>query len=249
MLSVRRGCPIDYRLCNQTVTVYHKDGDKYIRAVYKRAFLDFKKTQNVDKTGTHEANSFLLVIPCDHQIIFPKDKVFLGEGPEITIRAAGAEVIPANVAGLVVQVKMKPVAQIIKAHGLDRDGYAQRYWTNIVNRRITRYMPYRSGALATKLKYISGPAEITVAAPHARYQYYGKVMIDPNINAAGFLTKDGTWRSRKGAVKVLTGRNLRYDTTKNALAGPLWDKRLIAAEGDAMVEEMRGYIRMREARR
>lgn len=148
-----------------------------------------------------------------------------------------------------VQVKMNPAAQIIKAHGLDRDGYAQRYWTNIVNRRIARYMPYRSGALSTKLKYISGPAEITVAAPYARYQYYGKVMIDPNINAAGFLTKDGTWRSRKGAVKVLTGRNLQYDTTKNALAGPLWDRRLIAAEGNAMVEEMRGYIRMREARR
>ena len=47
-----------------------------------------------------------------------------------------------------VQVKVKPVERILKAHGLNRDGYAQRYWTNIVNRRITRYMPYRSGTLA-----------------------------------------------------------------------------------------------------
>lgn len=52
-------------------------------------------------------------------------------------------------------------------------------------------MPYRSGALSSKLKYISGPAEITVRAPYAKYQYYGKVMVDPKINAAGFLTKDG----------------------------------------------------------
>ena len=123
-----------------------------------------------------------------------------------------------------VQVKVKPVERILKAHGLNRDGYAQRYWTNIVNRRITRYMPYRSGTLAERVKYISGPAEITVAAPYARYQYYGKVMIDPAINAAGFLTKDGVWRSRKGAVKIVTNRDLRYDTTKNALAGPYWDK-------------------------
>ena len=148
-----------------------------------------------------------------------------------------------------VQVKMKPVQQILKAHGLDRDGDAQRYWTSMVNRRIARYMPYRSGALSGKLKYIFGPAEITVAAPYARYQYYGKVMIDPAINAAGFVTKDGTWRSRKGAIKVLTDRDLHYDTTKNALAGPRWDRRLIAAEGDAMVQEMKQYIRYRRARK
>lgn len=146
-----------------------------------------------------------------------------------------------------VTVKCKSAEQIIRAHGLDRNGDVQRAWTNIVNRRLSRYMPYRSGALSGKLKYISGPAEITVAAPYARYQYYGKVMVDPKINAAGFLTKDGTWRSRKGAVKVLTDRPLTYDTTKNEQAGPFWDRRLLAAEGDSMVQEIRAYIRRREA--
>lgn len=146
-------------------------------------------------------------------------------------------------------VKCKSASQIIRAHGLDRNGDVQRAWTSIVDRRISRFMPYRpgSGALSGKLKYISGPAEITVAAPYAKYQYYGKVMIDPKINAAGFLTKDGTWRSRKGAVKVLTDRPLDYDTTKNERAGPFWDRRLMAAEGDAMVQEIREYIRRREA--
>ena len=150
---------------------------------------------------------------------------------------------------MIVQVKCKSASQIIRDHGLDRSGDVQRYWTNIVNRRLSRYMPYRSGALSSKLKYVSGPAEITVAAPYAKYQYYGKVMIDPEINAAGFLTKDGTWRSRKGAVKVLTDRPLDYDTTKNERAGPFWDRRLMAAEKDAMLQEIRGYIRRREALR
>ena len=45
------------------------------------AFLDFKKTQNVDKTGSKEANSFLLVIPCSEQGVFVGDKVLLGSGP------------------------------------------------------------------------------------------------------------------------------------------------------------------------
>lgn len=148
-----------------------------------------------------------------------------------------------------VTVKCRSASQIIRAHGLDRNGDVQLAWTNIVNRRISRYMPYRSGALSSKLKYISGPAKITVEAPYARYQYYGKVMIDPKINAAGFLTKDGTWRSRKGAVKVLTDRPLSYDTSKNANAGPYWDRRLVAAEGAAMAQEIRAYIRRREALR
>lgn len=159
-----------------------------------------------------------------------------------------------------VKVQMNSVSQILKEHGLDRDGYAQMHWTKIVNSRISRYMPYRSGALTSKLKtiyapapgekqYISGAAEITVDGPYAQYQYYGKVMIDPNINAAGFPTKDGTWRSRLHSHKVRTERDIQYDTTKNAQAGPLWDRRLIAAEGPAMLEEMRVYIRKREGKR
>lgn len=74
----RRNCPVDYRLCNQTVTVYHWDGDKVTRTVHDRAFLDYKKTENVDKTGSKEANSFLLVIPCSEVCVYPEDKVLLG---------------------------------------------------------------------------------------------------------------------------------------------------------------------------
>ena len=89
-------------MCNQTVTVYHKDGDAYTRNVYERAFLDFKKTQTVDKTGSKEANSFLLVIPGDTQTVFVGDKVFLGIGQEISTRDDWAAFIPSKVPGLAV---------------------------------------------------------------------------------------------------------------------------------------------------
>ena len=98
----RRTCPVDYRMCNQTVTVYHKDGDTYTRTVYERAFLDFKKTQTVDKTGSTEANSFLLVVPGDTQAVFIGDKVMMGVGPEISTRDTWAAFIPSKVRGLVV---------------------------------------------------------------------------------------------------------------------------------------------------
>ena len=98
----RRECPVSYDLCTQTVTVYHQDGDSYSRKVFHNAFLDFKKTQNVEKTGSSETNSFLLVIPGDTVPVAVGDKVLLGEGAEITTRAAWAALIPVKVPGLVV---------------------------------------------------------------------------------------------------------------------------------------------------
>lgn len=110
MLCVRPRAPVSYEKCNQTVTIYHQDGPgAYTRTVIERgAFLDFKKTQNVDKTGSREANSFLLVVPCEAQGVFVGDKVLLGEGPEVASREAWAGLIPAKIPGLVVVQYVDP---------------------------------------------------------------------------------------------------------------------------------------------
>lgn len=104
MVSIKkRTSPVDYSLCNQTVTVYHWDGkDTYTRKVFTEAFFESKKVQNVDKTGSSEANSFLLVIPGDSVPVAVGDKVLHGEGHEIATREAWASFIPAKVPGLVV---------------------------------------------------------------------------------------------------------------------------------------------------
>ena len=122
-----------------------------------------------------------------------------------------------------VRVKMKPVNTILTRIGVKPDGDVQMFVTNTVNRRITRYMPFRSGALSTKLKHIKSATEIEVLGPYARYQYYGKVMEGP-------------------APKAVTDRDLKYDKTKNPLAGPFWDRRLIANEGDQIAGEVRRYV-------
>ena len=108
MLSVQSRSPVDYHLCNQTITVYHKKGESYSQKVFDHVFFEFKKTQNVDKTGSREVNSFLLVIPCNSQEIFTGDKVLLGLGPEITTREAWAALIPASTPGLVVVQYVDP---------------------------------------------------------------------------------------------------------------------------------------------
>lgn len=103
--------PVDYRLCNQTVTIYHRDKKTmtYTRTVIKEgAFLDFKKTQNVDKVGSHEVNSFLLVIPGPVVRVSVEDKVMLGEGPEISTDDDWRHLIPSTVEGLVVVKYVDP---------------------------------------------------------------------------------------------------------------------------------------------
>ncbi len=109
MLSVRKRPPVDYSKCDQTVTVYHWDGkETYTRTIHERAFLDFRKNQTVDKTGSKEVNAFLLVIPCAVQGVFVGDKVLLGVGPVVSTRDAWAALIPAKVPGLVIVKYVDP---------------------------------------------------------------------------------------------------------------------------------------------
>lgn len=149
-----------------------------------------------------------------------------------------------------VKLQMKPTRQILESKGLGPNGDVTKQFTAIVNHRITRYMPYRTGTLATKSKRMIGPNQIEVMGPYARYMYYGKVMVDPKTGAAGFQDKNGEWKSRRGVNKVESGRPINYDTTKgHPLAGPFWDKRMMAAEGAQITKELQTYIDKKAGKR
>lgn len=125
--------PVDYSLCDQTVTIYHQTGAGAAfgctRTVFAGAFLDWKKVYTTNKTGSREANSFLLVLPsgwqgrpewmppqeydwaADHQGWFTmasKDKILLGAGPVISTREEWAALLPAKTTGLVVAQDIDP---------------------------------------------------------------------------------------------------------------------------------------------
>lgn len=148
-----------------------------------------------------------------------------------------------------IKVDMKPVSAVMDRLGVTARGDVQKFHTANVRRRIQKYMPYRSGA-TIKMMIVQSPAEepfIHVDAPYAGMLYNGKVMVDPKTHAAGFLTENG-WRSRKGVKKVVSSRDIEYDKTKNPQAGPFWDRRLIAAEGDAMRQDLQEYVNRRAGR-
>ena len=147
-----------------------------------------------------------------------------------------------------VKLQLPTAAQLIRDKGLAPDGDVQRFHTQNVLKRIKRYMPYVSGAtykITVAQTDINKP-EIVTNTPYAKSLFYGKKMIDPKINASGFLTPEG-WRSRRGSVKVLTAENLKYNKTKNPAAGPRWDRALVAAEGKTLVADLQSYIDRRKA--
>ena len=144
--------------------------------------------------------------------------------------------------GTVAYLEMNSVAQVLKDKGLDANGDLQRFHTANVLRRIIKYMPFLSGMLIklTIAQTVISKPEIITDAPEAEYLFEGKVMVDPKINASGFMTPEG-WRSRKGCVKVRTSRNLRYTKINNHRAGPRWDIAVSVREGKAMAADAQRY--------
>ena len=144
-----------------------------------------------------------------------------------------------------IKVDMKPVGTILTRIGVDKNGDVQMQVTRIINNRITKYMPFRSGALATKSKHIKSPTEIEVAAPYALYMYYGKVMVNSETGKGPAFIPGVGYRYRKGTVLKATERDLNYDLTKHPKAGPFWDRRMMASEAAQIAHDIQVYVNRR----
>ena len=79
MLKPISNVPLDYSLCNMTVTVYHREG--LTRQVIDGVHYEFTDRREVTGGIARVSRSFHLVVPgqCN---IRPGDKVLLGIGPE-----------------------------------------------------------------------------------------------------------------------------------------------------------------------
>jgi len=149
------------------------------------------------------------------------------------------------------RITVKPAAQIMQKLGVLRGGEVQKFHTRNVLRRIQKYMPYRTG-LTIKLMVAQSPVEepfVVIDAPYARYLYYGKAMVNAKTGKGPAYIPNVGYRYRRGTVLKATDRPLRYTTTKNPQAGPLWDKRLIAAEGETMRQELQDFVDRRAGMR
>lgn len=80
-----------------------------------------------------------------------------------------------------------------------------------VEKDTSPYVPFLTGSLDQRT-HVSGDT-IIYPGPYARFLYYGKVMIDPET---------GSTYAPKGGTKVLTDKNLVFNTSGHAQAQAYW---------------------------
>ena len=73
--------PLDYSLCDQTVTLYRMDQGKLRRRVVTNSYFQPRQTQKRDLYGKSRHKEFLLIIPGQMDLRFG-DRVVAGMGPE-----------------------------------------------------------------------------------------------------------------------------------------------------------------------
>ncbi len=91
--------PLDYALCDQTVTIYHKQGGSVLRQVVEGCFYTWEEVQEEDEYGVRRETKCLLILPGDTYRVFIGDRVYNGIGPEIGI-GDWAAFLPVTVTGL-----------------------------------------------------------------------------------------------------------------------------------------------------
>lgn len=109
-------------------------------------------------------------------------------------------------------VKLNPTSQIKARLGIEPNGRVQKYFTKRCADYMDKYVPMDKGDLRTIIDIQSN--SITYEMPYARYQYYG-------------VREDGT-------------HEVKNYTTPGT--GTYWDKRMVSAEMNDLVEEVQDYI-------
>lgn len=120
------------------------------------------------------------------------------------------------------RIDIKPVAEILKRHGLHQGGAVTLKLRDDVERYSNPYIPMKSHYL--KDDSISHPNAYSIRynTPYARYQYHGKVMIGK-------------------APKQVTNKDLKYHGAPKR--GAFWDKRMWNDRGKEICNNLEVFIK------
>lgn len=91
--------PLDYSLCDQTVTVYHKQGNTVLRQIVEGCYYHWQQVQQEDEYGIHRETLCQLILPGAEHFVSISDRVYNGIGPQIGVEAWHT-FLPVAVSGL-----------------------------------------------------------------------------------------------------------------------------------------------------
>lgn len=92
-----------YPLCDQTVTLYRRQGENVLRRVLEGCHFSYRQVRKAQALGQREDTEFLLVVPGEADIL-PGDRILPGIGGE----ASWEELIPACIPGLCQVAYVRP---------------------------------------------------------------------------------------------------------------------------------------------
>ena len=129
-----------------------------------------------------------------------------------------------------IKVKINKTSQILKDHGLDKNGAVISHIRDEADRLMMPYIPGGSGGQLARLKTYPKANQIKYISPYAHYQYTGKLM----------LAKNGSSWAKKGEKKFYSGRSLKYRTSGT---GAHWDKLMMQRRGNELVKDVENFIK------
>ena len=91
--------PLDYSLCDQTVTVYRKEKNTITRLQIDGCYYTWQEAQTEDEMGIRRETKCLLILPGDEQSVYIGDRVYPGIGPFIST-TGWSSFLPVSVPGL-----------------------------------------------------------------------------------------------------------------------------------------------------
>lgn len=127
-----------------------------------------------------------------------------------------------------VVVNMDDVGTMLRRRGLEPNGRVQRFFTNECAKHMDPRIPMQQGAL--KNTRIIESDSVTYNSPHAKFHYYGKVMIG--------IKSCSPW-ARQGERKKVTDRDLKHHGAPQR--GPFWDKRMWKDKKDKILNSVARY--------
>lgn len=101
------------------------------------------------------------------------------------------------------RAEMKSLQELKQKRGLQKHGAVQRFVDSEVLRLCEPMVPFQTGNLKNSGIHGTdvGSGEVKYNAPYARFQYYGKVMVNQH----------GSPWAKRGERKHVTGKNLTYN--------------------------------------
>lgn len=138
------------------------------------------------------------------------------------------------------KVTFKPTGVIKVRLGIERYGPVHKnFASNCRDRMNARYVPKDEENLINT-SFVDSNCNIIYPQPYAHYEFTGKLFVDPNTGKGAFYNKDYGFWSRPHVAKRPTDTSLKYHTPGT---GPYWNKKMVSAEMDDIVQETEELIR------